>query len=338
MSESLVRKLRSVDGARTPQSAPVQASHGQGTAAARAGRGADSRSCPANAGPDQYTPSSGGHRAAKPHAPRDIGPDNPWSNAYSLEGTTNAHRTNTPEEMEAALEGDTQWFEGDCRLGEDGKPVMAHDKGATDGLSLEEWLEVGGDSGRGLKLEVKEPEHMDKVLEEIKRSGFPSDRLMINLGADDMAKWGPKIREQCPDAILAISVPGGELTPQKLDQILAQADGLDGRKDGNYDGRLAFVLNETQVSDEAIRRLEPVAPVSVWNNPGVKLPGDTPPSERIRDLQERGVTGVIDIREDDSVLKKGGDVADKAWDATWDTGKKAAKKVWDVISSPFDLF
>ncbi len=318
MHDNWIGEIRSVDRGRASGAAPVHDPQAPSPAAARASGRVDSHPSGARSHADMYAPSAevasemGPSRERKPRAPERVGPDHPWSNGYSLEGTTNAHRTNTPEEMEKALRGDADWLEGDVRMGQDGRPVMAHDKDA-EGLSLQEWLEIGGESGRGLKIEIKEPEHTREVLEEARRSGVPGDRLMFNLSAGEMEKWGPEIRRQFPDAILAMSVPGGELTPEKLDRVMAQADGLDGRRDGHYDSRLAFVLKETQVSDEALRRLEPVAPISVWNDPGVALPFDTPPSQRIQDLKDRGVTGVIDIRKDDSVLTKGKDLAKKAW-------------------------
>lgn len=288
--------------------------------------------CPA----DRYTPShaGGAGRASQPPAPDKVGPGTPWSNRYALEGTRNAHHSNTPAEMKEALEHDTHWLEGDVRMGPDGLE-MRHDQGGPGGLTLDEWLQAGGASGRGLKLDVKEPQHMPAIMDEVEASGLPADRLMFNLSFDQMERWGPELRERFPEAILAINAPGGGLGPDQVDRMLSQGRALDGRGHGQPDSRITYVMNETQVKPEVVSELETLAPVSVWNSPGVALPRDTSVRERRQELEALGVTGVIDLRGDEPVWSKAWDVLENLGGAVGGAVKGAGSGVVDWFKGLF---
>ncbi len=110
-------------------------------------------------------------------SPRVAPPAAPAPKHPSLGNAKNAHRTNTREQFEAALKSGANWFEGDVRLEIDGSGIeMRHDQAheSGDNLTLREWLTMGKASGRGLKLDVKESQHLPAILDELERARTPS--------------------------------------------------------------------------------------------------------------------------------------------------------------------
>lgn len=229
--------------------------------------------------------------AAQEPPPSHVDADHPWDNTrYSLDGATNAHRTNTVEEMTEALDHDTDWLEGDIReeIDRPGQIEARHDEGREpgDNLTFDQWLDAGLASGRGLKLDIKEPELTPQILDQLEERGVPDERLMFNLKAEDIARYGPEIRERFPDAILAINPPDQGLTPEGLARMAQLADELGGQS--------TFVIREDLLSDEAVQALQGHGSISIWNDPS--RPADGSIEERTRELRERGVNGVIDLR------------------------------------------
>ncbi|NTX63664.1 DUF2181 domain-containing protein [Myxococcus sp. CA051A] len=215
--------------------------------------------------------------------------DNTWSGTQPLSEARNAHRTNTKEQFEDALNSGANWFEGDVRkeINKD-SPEMRHDKNHEDGdnLTLNEWLTMGKESGRGLKLDIKEADQMPAVLDELEKVGISEDRLMLNLGFEDMQEWGPKIRERFPNAILAINPPtGGDVKGTDAQKMVDLAKELG--------GPATFVVRHDKLTDEAIKTFLPAGSpaagtISVW--------GDSKdPVKAAEDLKARGVNGMIDI-------------------------------------------
>lgn len=235
-----------------------------------------------------------------------------WSNSWGLEGATNAHNTNTKEQFSDAMKGDYDWFEGDIReeIDRPGRLEMRHDKGREpgDNLTLTEWLNAGRDSGRGLKLDVKESEFMPQILDQVTAAGIPSDRLMFNLGFSESKKYGEEIRERFPDSIMAINPPSNELKTEDLEKMGKLADTLGGQS--------TFPIREDILTDEAIDKLSQHGSVSVWNSPGFSIMGGDSVDKRHDKLIDRGVTGVIDLRDDESLVAKGRDFV-KSFLASW---------------------
>ena len=230
-----------------------------------------------------------------------------WSNSRDLKDAINAHSTNTVEEMDHALGQKTDWLEGDIReeIDRPGRLEMRHDEGheSGDNLTLSEWLDRGKRSGRGLKLDIKDSDFTPRVLDEVSASGVPGDRLMFNLGYGESKKYGPEIRERFPDAIMAINPPSEELDSKSLEKMGKLADSLGGKS--------TFPIREDLLTDEAVDTLERHGSVSIWNNPGTALPGERSLDERREELVRRGVTGMIDLRGDDSLLEQGHDAVKK---------------------------
>lgn len=213
--------------------------------------------------------------------------DTTWHGGQPLSEARNAHRTNTKEQFQAALKSGANWFEGDVRLEIDGSGIeMRHDTQheSGDNLTLREWLTMGKASGRGLKLDVKEPEHMAEILKTIKQVGIPEERLMLNLGFGAMQQWGAEIRKQFPNAILAINPPtDGKVGAAEARRMVEQAK--------QFGDPVNFVVRYDKLTDEAIREFKkhPGAEISVWGS-GVK---DV--SRTTEELKRRGVNGMIDL-------------------------------------------
>lgn len=226
-------------------------------------------------------------RSSSARTERAAAPDTTWHKGQHLSEARNAHRTNTKEQFQDALKSGANWFEGDVRLEIDGSGIeMRHDKQheSGDNLTLREWLTMGKDSGRGLKLDVKEPEHMAEILKTIKEVGVPQERLMLNLGFGAMEKWGAEIRKQFPNAILAINPPTeGTVGAAEARRMVEQAKKLG--------GPVTFVVRHDKLSDAAIREFQklPGATISVWGS-GVKDVART-----TDELKRRGVNGMIDL-------------------------------------------
>jgi hypothetical protein len=205
-----------------------------------------------------------------------------------LSGVRNAHRTNTAAEMLAGLSGNFAQLEGDVRV-ELNPPhhlELRHDVGHEpgDNLTLRQWLAIGKASGRLLKLDVKEPAAMAAIVDEVKRSGVRSDRLVFNLGDGAMEQWGQALREGFPDATLAFNPDTRRADWAEHMVQLAQ----------RFGGKATFVVRLDLATPSTVKRLEAVAPVSVWNMPEVA--GVTDPEATRLALQRLGCTGVVDIR------------------------------------------
>lgn len=213
--------------------------------------------------------------------------DTTWRAGQHLSEARNAHRTNTQEQFQDALKSGANWFEGDVRLEIDGSGIeMRHDKAheSGDNLTLREWLTMGKQSGRGLKLDIKEPEHMAEILKTIREVGIPQERLMLNLGFGAMAQWGAEIRKQFPNAMLAINPPTeGKVGAAEARRMVEQAK--------KFGDPVTFVVRYDKLTDQAIREFQklPGATISVWGS----NVGDV--AKVTEELKRRGVNGMIDL-------------------------------------------
>lgn len=212
----------------------------------------------------------------------------------------NAHHSNTPEEMREALEGDYQWMEGDIRRD---PAIMAHDW-QSDGLSLRDWLAIGKESGRGLKLDIKEGESVDSVIEELQRADIPQDRLILN--ADVMAGPGgsgrnispeqlQQLRDAFPEATIAIGAKTGR-TPEGTTYTEAQVEEMISLAE-QIGGPVMFPLRAELVTPEIVERLSAHGTVAIWNDPSTyPLSSDADIEAAEQRFRDMGVTGIIDLR------------------------------------------
>lgn len=222
-----------------------------------------------------------------------------------LVNARNAHHSNTHQEMRAALAGDHDWLEGDVRLDGDDVPVMAHDRSDEgEGLSFDEWAQVGAAGGRGLKIDVKERAALPQLLDRLERSGVPHGRIMFNVGAiaDEQVV---EIRRRFPEAWLALNPTMQEdgYHLDDLQQVTRLAD-LAG-------GRVTFPVRWDALTDEVIHELARHGKVSVWAAQSEGTPAD-PELERAR-LIHRGIDGVIDLGEPQTMLEEALEGLRDAW-------------------------
>lgn len=213
--------------------------------------------------------------------------------------------------MREALEGDNNWLEGDLRVDRDGDLVMAHDADKErDGLTVQEWLAIGGAGQRGLKIDVKEREAVPELLEAIEASGIPDGRIMLNVGTGQVSTAEARdMRERFPDAWMAINPAAprgnGDYDEESLEAATDMADAVG--------GRVAFPIRWDIASDEAIQRLRPHGKVSIWTATSEGTPDDTA-GERQR-LLDRGVDGVIDLGPPQSIFENIQERAKDAWNS-----------------------
>lgn len=219
-------------------------------------------------------------------------PELAWPPDRSIALARNAHLTNTASEMAEALADDFDYFEGDIRL-EGSTPVMAHDKGDPRGMSVEEWLAIGGRSGRGLKLDIKEVAAVLPTLKAVKRHGIPDGRLVINItvnSANPLAVVPPKllkqIRHMFPGAIINLSVDANTY-PADLLAKLAKAALIVGQP-------AMFPLRADLVTAEVVAALRRFGKIAVWNSPDIWSPTNI--AEATTRLRGLGVDGTIDLR------------------------------------------
>ena len=254
-----------------------------------------------------------------------------WDADRPLSEAVNAHRTNTVEEMREALlsDHDYNWFEGDVRweINHSDRLEMRHDGGheSGDNLTLKEWLTIGRDAGRGLKLDFKDGDGVPQALELIKEVGVPAERVMINLGGKDSERYGALVREALPGAILAVNPADalgdkentGPYEDWQIDHMIALAE--------RFGPPVTFPTRIDRLTPEAIARLEEAGSVSVWNAPSRS--GVSDPKAEADNLRAQGVTGMIDLSRSMSNLDK----VEAAAEWGVQEGKNLLRKGWDAI-------
>jgi hypothetical protein len=214
-----------------------------------------------------------------------------WKPERGIALARNAHRTNTLTELTQALAGEYDFMECDVRLDSYGQPITAHDAGAREVISVDEWLAVGMASGKGLKLDFKEAGAVLPTLEMCKRHGVPASKLIINVTvygepeANITTQQLKRIRELYPDAVVNLSVNTQTITPDVLARLKQWS-----RAAG---GPVMFPMRWDLVDEELIRQLKPFGKVAVWNNPQFAAPKNAM-DETVR-LRKMGVDGMIDI-------------------------------------------
>jgi len=255
-----------------------------------------------------------------------------WRASTPLMDAHNAHSTNTKKQLRDALEHGYNFLEGDIReeINHKSRLEMRHDTvhESGDNLPLRNWLELGRTSGRGLKLDVKEPQHMAQVLKLVEEAEVPDERLMFNLGSAGMGEWGARIRARFPDSILAINPPGGDgkLSTSQVERMIAQAK--------RFGAPVTFVVRFDLLTRAAIQQLEARGPISVWNSPFSGEPVKDPELLEAK-LRRIGVTGVIDLRPSVGKTAKLARYADFGvnWTRTQvDKGLNVAKKTAGTVA------
>lgn len=249
--------------------------------------------------------------ARRPPSPRQR-----WHAGQPLTEVRNAHTTNQPDEMEAALGGDYNCLEADVRLAGDVRPlpgyrhrpvIAAHWDWDVGGLLLTEWLKVGKASGRMLKLDFKSGAAIPPALDALKAAGIPGEQLILN-GGVELRPWSSALgiamsvhnmafasktsldmlklmRKTYPTAIVAISPSHKPTTDRHYARIrdYAQAVG----------GPVMFPLAASMVDEEVVRRLKPYGSIAVYNSEGsFKMTDPETDTARFRAM---GVDGVIDL-------------------------------------------
>jgi hypothetical protein len=208
--------------------------------------------------------------------------------AQPLSKLYNAHKTNTVEEMREGLAGNYGQMEGDIRqeLNPPHALEMRHDTTSEpgDNLTLKEWLSIGKESGRLLKLDMKEPAHMARLLDEVAKANIPSEKLVFNLSDSTMDQWGSEIRKRFPDSRLAIGPD--QNNPKMIERMIEL-----GKRFGDP---ITFVLRLDMATPANVKKLEAFGPVSIWNMPEVA--GVTDAAKTRAELQKIGCTGIVDIR------------------------------------------
>lgn len=269
------------------------------------------------------------HRPLPPKAKQDLislaqqPTDNVWQPGTPLTQVRHCHYSNSPDEMKYALSHDYNFMEGDVRL-EAGvrrlpvvdrwrEPIMGHDPDDVQGLTLDEWLAIGKESDRGLKLDIKQAAALPKILDCVKAHHIPDEFLIFNgditrgpgapskisLTAGNIAmdmtmdvKDVQQIRRQFPNSLISLGAytgaqPAGTCYSQEqIERLSHFAD--------QVGGPISFPLRAEFVTPEIVQSLKEHGHVSIWNDPSSWSPADLKAEEqRFRDM---GVDGMIDLR------------------------------------------
>lgn len=213
----------------------------------------------------------------------------PWRDAR------NAHETNSAKTLVHALRSDANWLEGDLRRDPDGRLVMAHDPHDVGwGVSFERWLAIGAASGRGVKVDLKDPAAFDAMLDAVAASGVDQSRLILNVPVagdprhtiDDEGLR--RLRRRFPHATVNLSPTG----------LIAFSPGVVGelaRTARVVGGPVMFPLQWDLLRDDVIRALRPFGRVAVWSSPAWGSPEDA--AREGAALRMRGVDGMIDLAQ-----------------------------------------
>jgi hypothetical protein len=212
-------------------------------------------------------------------------PDLAWHFGTDISFARNAHATNFRMQLHDGLTGEYDWLEADIRIGPTGRPVLQHDPKDPIDFDLDQWLRIVAPSGRGIKLDVKEPEALKAVIAAVRRAGVPQHRLIMNVypGPTELLL---AVRRAFPRALINVSpVSDTDLTPQDIVELQVTARLLG--------GAIMFPLRQDLVTRDIIRQLKPYGRIAIWNAPELTTP------EWLDQLQLRlmGVDGMIDLRE-----------------------------------------
>lgn len=222
-------------------------------------------------------------------------PDAAWRRGDHISRSHNAHYTNTLPQFEYALKNRYNSLEGDVRL-EDGVPVMAHDRGRTDGLTFHDWADIGNVSGRMLRVDLKEQAALAPVVAELQRLEVPDWRTSFNIealrpgaahiGVDELKQ----LRARFPESPISLNTPL-PIRPVH-DALKATA-----RKVG---GTMMSAVQAPLATRDGVAYLKPEFIVNAWNFPPLWQPRDIrAETARLRGL---GVDGMIDLRRRDDPL------------------------------------
>lgn len=222
-----------------------------------------------------------------------------------LSALTNAHRTNTVEEMTRALEAPSTQLEGDVRFQLNPPHALEcrHDPGPGRGnLLLADWLDIAKASGRRIKLDIKTHTRMPEIIALVHARNLPPGQLNFNLGDELTEAWAQKLRAGFPGALLSLNCPSTALEsilPRPLTEAqLAWCE----RWARQLAAPVSLVAEVEQLTPALLARLEKTAPVSVYNEASV---GHTPdPVARGRTLRAEGCTGIIDLTRTQNALGK----------------------------------
>lgn len=218
-----------------------------------------------------------------------------WTRASSWRDARNAHETNSAKTLVHALSSDANWIEGDLRVDEHGRLVMAHDEHDEGwGVSLERWLAIGAASGRGVKVDLKEPAGFDAMLDAIEASRIDQARLILNVpvaGRPDRILDDAqlrRLRERFPRATVNLSPTGQEQLSHAVVAELARTAQVVG-------GAVMFPLQWDLLRDDVIRALRPFGRVATWSSPAWGSPSDV--AREAAELRRRGVDGMVDLAD-----------------------------------------
>lgn len=247
-----------------------------------------------------------------------------WTDGAPLSEAKNAHYTNTKEQLTEGLSGEFNFMEGDIWMENAVRglplvdvfrePIMAHYPDDVTGLTLKEWLTVGKESGKGLKLDIKQSSTIPKLIKTVEESGLPQERLIFNA---DMA-FGPgikkdlkfraldlvtnfttqtkemkTIREAFPKATIGVGLytakqpAGTTYSSKQLHEVITIAI--------EVGGPITFPLRAEFVTPEVVETLKPYGSISIWNDPNSYVPENFATAEKA--LRDMGVDGLIDLRD-----------------------------------------
>ena len=209
--------------------------------------------------------------------------EGPWLTPEGLTGRSCrfGHAVNSQAGLAAFVQGTDNVAEGDVLMGRlkgraGALAIMAHPPDRQSDLCFDDWVQAATAHGHALKVDLKEPEVIDGVLQVLAAHGVPEGRLILN--ADTVQGPGaqaPRLDQAClarcraalPGALISVgSTLGEDARSYEPAHLEALAQG--GRP-------FAPLVTLCVRADLVMARPEPAQALSaegflltVWNRPG----------------------------------------------------------------------
>lgn len=208
------------------------------------------------------------------------------------------HAVNSRSRLADFLQSGADVAEGDVLADGRGAPIMAHPPDRTSDLTFAAWVDAAAQSGHAIKVDLKEPEVVDPVLEILASRRFDAARVVVNadtvqgpggtrprLSPTDLARF----RDALGPVTLSIgatTAAGGRYRPEHIAALRADLEAV---------GEPATVALRADLvlADPGVLSAFEHTRVSIWNHPGT-FAADDAAADRFRAMLPDAWIDLID--------------------------------------------